>query len=56
MKKRYTRFRHEPLYGSAYFVHYGAIENYPQGAVKEFDKAGLLSLFDQIRQTLVIVQ
>lgn len=39
-----------------YFIHYAAIQNYPDGAVKEFDKAALLQTFDQIRRTLAISQ
>ena len=35
-----------------YFIHYGAIENYPVGIVNEFDKARLLREFDDIRRTL----
>jgi len=37
-----------------YFIHYGAIENYPQGAVQEFDKKSLINQFDKIRQTLIV--
>jgi len=37
-----------------YFIHYGVIENYPQGAVQEFNKASLVNQFDKIRQTLII--
>ncbi len=37
-----------------YFIHYGAIENYPQGAVQEFNKASLINQFDKIRQTLIV--
>ncbi len=40
--------------GIIYKIHYGAIENYPVGAVKEFDKAALLKEFDAIRRTLVV--
>lgn len=39
-----------------YFIHYGVIENYPAGAVREFNKQTLLAQFDAIRRTLVIVQ
>jgi hypothetical protein len=38
-----------------YMVHYGVIENYPVGMVHEFDRAGLLKQFDEIRRTLVVV-
>lgn len=37
-----------------YFIHYGVIQNYPEGSVKEFDKDALIKLFDSIRETLVI--
>lgn len=39
-----------------YFVHYGVFENYPAGAVREFDNPALLAQFDSIRRSLVIVQ
>ncbi len=45
-----------PCIAVRYFIHYGAIENFPQGEVKEFDKAALLEEFDQIRRTLAIAQ
>lgn len=38
-----------------YFIHYSAIENYPVGAVKEFDHAALIKQFDAIRRTLTIL-
>ncbi|MFA5169623.1 MAG: MliC family protein [Candidatus Paceibacterota bacterium] len=37
-----------------YFIHYGAIENYPQDTIKEFDKTALINQFDKIRQTLIV--
>ncbi len=37
-----------------YFIHYGAIQNYPTGTVKEFDKAALTAQFDAIRNSLVL--
>jgi hypothetical protein len=39
-----------------YFIHYGVIENYPEGSVSEFDKGALLKEFDQIRKSLVLNQ
>jgi hypothetical protein len=45
-----------PCIAVRYFIHYGVIENYPEGAVHEFDKQALLNQFDAIRRTLVIVQ
>ncbi len=38
-----------------YFVHYGAIENYPKGAVQNFDRQALLRQFDTIRESLEIL-
>jgi hypothetical protein len=35
-----------------YFIHYGVIENYPAGAVREFVRGALLAQFDAIRRTL----
>lgn len=43
----------DPCKAIRYFIHYGAIENYPEGVVKEFDKQALISKFDQIRRVLV---
>jgi len=37
-----------------YFIHYGAIENYPAGTIKQFDEQALLNQFDKIRHTLVV--
>ncbi len=45
-----------PCTAVRYFIHYGAIENYPQGTVKEFNRQALLAQFDQIRRTLVITK
>jgi len=39
-----------------YRIHYSVFENYPAGAVREFDKAALLAQFDTIRRMLVIAQ
>lgn len=43
-----------PCVAVRYFVHYGVIQNYPAGAVHEFDKQALLGQFDAIRRTLVV--
>ena len=43
-----------PCIAVRYFIHYGAIQNYPEGAVQQFDKAALLQTFDQIRRTLAL--
>jgi membrane-bound inhibitor of C-type lysozyme len=45
-----------PCIGIRYYIHYGVIENYPPGQVREFDKQALLETFDAIRRTIVIVQ
>ena len=45
-----------PCVAVRYFIHWGAIENYPTGAVKEFDKAALTQTFDSIRRTLTLDQ
>jgi hypothetical protein len=43
-----------PCFAVRYFVHYGAIENYPSGTIQQFNKQALLKEFDSIRRTLVI--
>lgn len=45
-----------PCVAVRYFIHYGVIENYPAGAVQEFDETSLIAEFDAIRRTLIIVQ
>jgi membrane-bound inhibitor of C-type lysozyme len=45
-----------PCLAVRYFIHYGAIENYPPGAVQPFDRQALVDQFDAIRRTLVINQ
>jgi membrane-bound inhibitor of C-type lysozyme len=45
-----------PCVAFRYFIHYGAIENYPEDTVREFDKAALVSAFDTIRDSLVLAQ
>ena len=42
-----------PCMAIRYFIHYGVIDNYPRGAVREFDRAALLRTFDAMRATLV---
>lgn len=37
-----------------YFIHYGVIENYPPGAVRSFDEASLLHLFDTVRRSVEV--
>ncbi|OGG53038.1 hypothetical protein A3H16_02375 [Candidatus Kaiserbacteria bacterium RIFCSPLOWO2_12_FULL_53_8] len=45
-----------PCTALRYFIHYAAIENFPAGAVQEFDRAALISDFDKIRQSLVLTR
>ncbi len=52
----YTVLDSSPCIAVRYFVHYSAIENYPEGTVKEFNKNALISTFDQIRKTLVLTK
>ncbi|OHA81484.1 MAG: hypothetical protein A2675_03360 [Candidatus Yonathbacteria bacterium RIFCSPHIGHO2_01_FULL_51_10] len=41
-----------PCIAMRYFVHYGVLENYPEGSVQAFDRQALFDQFDQIRRTL----
>jgi membrane-bound inhibitor of C-type lysozyme len=43
-----------PCTAVRYFIHSGNIGNYPAGTVKEFDKAGIIAEFDNIRRSLVL--
>ncbi len=43
-----------PCVAVRYFIHFGAIENYDQTDVHEFDREALITEFDQIRQSLVL--
>lgn len=45
-----------PCVAVRYFIHYGVIENYPSGSVKQFDEQSLLSQFDAIRRSLTVNQ
>jgi membrane-bound inhibitor of C-type lysozyme len=45
-----------PCIAVRYFVHYGVIENYPAGTVKQFDSNSLYAQFDAIRRTLTIAR
>lgn len=44
----------KPCTAVRYHVHSTAIENYPAGSVREFDRAALIAAFDQIRTSLVL--
>ncbi len=37
-----------------YFIHYGNLENYEPGLVKEFNRTQLMADFDAIRKTLIV--
>ena len=50
----YARLDSNPCIAVRYYIHYAAIENFPDGAVKQFDEVALTQLFDQIRRTLVL--
>ncbi len=43
---------YEPCNAARYFIHYGVIENYPEGTVTEFDRAQLVAQFDDFRREL----
>ena len=43
-----------PCIAVRYFIHYGVIDNYPPGMVKQFDQQTLTDMFDAIRRTLVV--
>ncbi len=45
-----------PCVAVRYYIHYGAIENYPPGVVTAFNHDALTAQFDMIRHTLTIVQ
>jgi membrane-bound inhibitor of C-type lysozyme len=45
-----------PCTAVRYFIHYGVIENYPAGTVREFDPQALTSTFNTIRRTLLLAQ
>ena len=43
-----------PCTAIRYYIHYGAIQNFPEGMVREFNEQELISGFDAIRRTLVL--
>jgi len=45
-----------PCIAVRYFIHYGVIDNYPPGKVKEFDEQALVQQFDAMRKTLIMQQ
>ena len=44
----YRVVRHGQCYAIEYTIHYGAIENYPKGSVKELDEAALTASLDEV--------
>jgi hypothetical protein len=45
-----------PCTAIRYFIHYSAIENYPAGTIKQFNKQELISKFETIRDSLTLSQ
>lgn len=45
-----------PCTAVRYFIHYSALENYPEGTVSAFDRDALLSQFNTIRRALTLSQ
>lgn len=45
-----------PCMAVRYFIHYGAIENYPPDTAHAFDRQALLAQFDAMRRSLIILQ
>jgi membrane-bound inhibitor of C-type lysozyme len=43
-----------PCLAVRYFIHYGVLENYPEGSVSEFNRDALISQFDKIRHSLIL--
>lgn len=45
-----------PCTAVRYMIHFSSIENYPPGAVREYDREALLAEFDAIRQSLKLTR
>ncbi|HEX5420317.1 MAG TPA: hypothetical protein VFY39_09980, partial [Gammaproteobacteria bacterium] len=43
-----------PCMAIRYFVQYAVLQNYPAGAVREFDRKALLAQFNAMRRTLIV--
>ncbi len=43
-----------PCIAVRYFIHSSRIENYPEGALREFNRSALLAEFDEMRRSLVL--
>lgn len=48
----YALSRSSPCTAIRYFIHSTNVENYPTSTVREFDRAALLTRFDEIRRSL----
>jgi membrane-bound inhibitor of C-type lysozyme len=46
----------DPCIAVRYFIHSSVLENYPPGAVRAFDRRGLITQFDAIRRTLIVAR
>ena len=47
----YRVLRHGQCYAIEYTIHYGNIDNYPKGSVKEFDEAALTASLDEVARS-----
>ncbi|HEY1836317.1 MAG TPA: hypothetical protein VGG36_01565 [Rhizomicrobium sp.] len=45
-----------PCLAVRYYIHYAAIENYPPGAVKAFDRAALMKTLGRMRRSLAVLK
>ena len=52
----YALLGSKPCTAVRYMVHSGNIDNYPKGAVQEFNRAALMADFDQIRHSLTLTR
>ncbi len=52
----YRTARNSQCYAIEYTIHYGVIQNYPKGAVKEFDESALKTKLDSIAQSFTFLQ
>ncbi len=50
----YARPASSPCTAVRYFIHTTAIQNYPEGTVREYDRAALIGAFDAIRRSLTL--
>ncbi len=46
----------KPCLAIRYFIHSTNVANYPEGTVKQFDRAALVNMFDRIRSTFALAQ